>query len=248
MKKQLLLSFLFLGAFTAANSQKVNYKDDTVYVDKKPYCVLKNKGSFLEPQYSVSTLGGKEILVAKYPQNVSAQKNVTFDIVFLETGSRAQMPQTLSFANKLAKEVVGSELIKNGELNPEGEKRFVLLHKPMAQALETSGTGNYPLVERNRRAPIRFERVTMADNIVQDNVVIGYASQTFTPINGETAQIYYIKLPNHTDIAEVTLTGKWRTDCKIVTIKDSKVQTFQLNTSSDALKVIADYLVEHYYL
>lgn len=137
MKKASFLFFLFLLAgFSAyAQKQKVTVDDDTIKVDGHNYAIIEKK-SGLAFDFTIKSLDGKEQIFFKMleyndPQEVNSgnpKGRVTyFEVTFLNSGNKCEVmcPGTKKGTAKI---VVENALIKDNAVDPDAEKKFILIN------------------------------------------------------------------------------------------------------------------------
>jgi hypothetical protein len=128
MKNNLLFLMLCLTTLTTVLAQKITYKKDTLKVDDVPYCVITSKDLF-NPTYTVKSLGGKDIAIAKTQQAGSTTTPVGYFLVtFLGSGNQCEMSTTFGFGKKLGTAMFEAKVFENGEYTEEGERKFLLLN------------------------------------------------------------------------------------------------------------------------
>jgi hypothetical protein len=136
MKKVPVLILLFLLAgFTAqAQKQKVTIDDDTIKVDGHPYGIIERKGIVFD--FTIKSLDGKEQIYLKYmefydPHEVSSAnpKGTVnyFEVTFLNSGGKCEV---MTAANKkgVAKIIVENNLLKDNAVDPDAEKKFIMIN------------------------------------------------------------------------------------------------------------------------
>lgn len=131
-----LVLLLLLVVPIAMQAQKVDVDDGVVTVDGISYCKLVKKDcKFGFCDYSVQTLEGTEVAYIKWREYTDEHKQqqsnpngrvVYFDWTFL--GSSAKCETDQGSQKGLAKILVDGPLFKDGALNPDGEKKIVLVH------------------------------------------------------------------------------------------------------------------------
>jgi hypothetical protein len=168
MRRFLLLPLFMLIVSAGSYAQKVTYKDEMIYVDEQPYAIMKKQGG-LVANYSLRTLDNKEIMMVRFNKGNSGSSQ-DYTVSFIGTGNQVSMKNDIGFGKKLAKEVVENDLIKSGDINPDGEKRFLLSHNAAASGIDAGAGANGPvLVQRDRTQDI----FVVAKKILQANVTIG---------------------------------------------------------------------------
>ncbi|UPL49612.1 hypothetical protein [Hymenobacter sublimis] len=205
----------------SVHAQNVAIKGDVITVDKKPYAKLAKGGSMLMKDYTLLTLDDKEVMKAK--GNITALPNnetfIYYMMTFQPGGETAEMSKTgLNFAQQLAEALVKNEVMRDGQPNPDGIKRFREAYSEKLSAkyaAETEKQNNtkpleYKTVDRSRsnQAGISYNKRTKRTEIVQGDKVIGYLN----PVSNESGRSNWaIVLPDGLSIAEVTIEA-WMAD------------------------------------
>ena|GEM_PF-1562659 len=252
MKPIMLFIFFFLAIATTVDAQKVVYKDDIIYADDVPYAQMKKSGGIM-PNFSVLTLDGKEILIVKFDKGEGG--SMRYLATFTGSGMQVFMKNEIGFGKKLAKEVVENNLIKNGNLNPEGEKRFLLSNNtPYGESERNYGSQQAPVninnggmhKERDRNQAIYLQ----GQKLLQANMVIGTYQKSIISINGDLYNIYNIYTADGVKIAEAKTRQFNAGSCKLSTINDNKVTSINIDSDIEfeQIKQIATYLSDHFYL
>jgi hypothetical protein len=154
MKFLFVLHFLFLLITTGLFAQNVSYQNETIYADDQPYAIMKKTGGFV-PDYSVRTLDNKEIMIVHFDKGDGG--TMMYLATFIGSGMQAFMKNDLGFGKKLAKEIVENNLIKNGDLNPAGEKRFLMLHSAASGQVVVDDNSPPQTLPTNGSAKTRYE-------------------------------------------------------------------------------------------
>lgn len=133
--RYLLLPVLLLAS-AIVHAQKVDVDDGVVTVDGISYCKLVKKECKLGLcDFSVQSLDGTEVAFIKWMdyhdedrrQQANPEGRILFyDWTFLGSGAKCETDQ-MSQKN-LAKILVDGPLFKDGALNPDGEKKIVLVN------------------------------------------------------------------------------------------------------------------------
>ncbi len=129
----LLLTLFLYSHYSYA--QKVEYDDDTVKVDGRPFAIMKKKSAGpMRSDFIVSGLSGTELLYFKSMLRTwmgsgfrfGQGEELYFEAYFIATGNRAELKH---YTGKgFSKLLVDNNLIKGNAIDPESEKRFVQLH------------------------------------------------------------------------------------------------------------------------
>jgi len=232
---------------------KVVLSLDTIYKSGVPYAVLKEKKVMLTSDYSLYSLTGKELVDIPYEcvddNNSASGMLCYYAFLFLQSGKRGEIE--IGIGDKIEKIIVECDLVKDNDINPSGENKFLMKNPPKySNKPQNNGTtvivinnGNtstvtgdmYQTVERKRDATI----YVFGEELKQDFKVIGSAKK-----QQKTISFY---LPNGTKIAEATSQNYNDTQWKIVTLKDNKVHNTSTSFGSDT-KDLAKYLTDLYYL
>lgn len=213
--------FLSVALTLVAQAQNVVVKGDVITVDKKPYAKLTKAGSMMMKDFTLLTLDDKEVMKAK--GNITSLPNnetfIYYMMTFQPGGETAEMGKTgLNFAQQLAEALVKNEVMRDGQPNPDGIKRFTEAYGEKLSAkyaAETAAQNNakpleYQMVERARRGPaaIAFNKRTQRTEIIQDDKVIGYLSLIS---NDKGRSNWAVVLPDGLTIAEVNIEA-WMAD------------------------------------
>lgn len=239
MRPACFLLFLSLFALGTSPAQTVTYKSDTIYVDGQPYAIMKKHGAVV-PDYSVRTLDNKEIMMVRFNKGEGGTQQ--YVVSFISSGVQTTMKPDIGFGKKLAKEIVENHVVKSGDIDPNGEKRFLLAYPPAG-----SNTELMPgMVQRDRAQDIFIA----GKKIMQANVVIGHYKKSVSPINGELYNVFLFYLPNGAMIAEATLKQFNCRFCKLYTFRDNQEWSISVRSDMDfdQVKEISVYLSLHYYL
>ena len=131
----LILLFLIAGFSAHAQKQKVTIDDDTIKVDGHPYGIIEKKNG-LSTDYTVKSLDGNEQIFFKFleyndPNEVNSgnrQGRVTyFQVSFFNSGGKCEIgvPAT---KKAVAKSIVENGLIKDNAVDPDAEKKYILIN------------------------------------------------------------------------------------------------------------------------
>ncbi|RSK32429.1 hypothetical protein [Hymenobacter metallilatus] len=268
-------STLTLSAALAltAQAQNVSMKGDVITVDKKPYAKLLKGGTMMMRDFTLLTLDDKEVMKAKgnivaLPSNESF---IYYMMTFQPGGETAEMSKTgLNFQQQLAEALVKNEVMRDGQPNPEGIKRFTeafgeKLSAKYAAEKEAQANAkplDYKIVERNRFnapkprlvAPPRRSETTW--RIMQGDVLIGVMRPKESTSSIQT--LYTFALPDGFEVAELTVYpssnseysgGVQGTSYKLHVKKDNKYHNNSAVGGPEAARQqVVEYLVSGGYL
>lgn len=262
MKNALLIVAVSLIS-SALLAQKVDVKDDKITVDGEDYAILKKTSSGLEKaEFSLQTLDGNEVALAVLSDDVApsgpanAASNVETNyihITFLGSGAQASMEYGIGFKKMFAKQIVKSNLFKEGAYNPEGEKKFIILNpykggqnnnNTNVNVNVNSGGNGYNLVKRNRSGMIQV----IGDDVMQDNETIGNVEEDSGFNGGKQVKTYTFSLPDGTQVAVATVEGINTKTATVVTAKDNRTYTVPITSNYSVEKEIAKFLIGKMYL
>src|SRR3972149_1655357 len=183
----------------------------------------------LTSEYSLYSLTGKELLDIPYEcvddNNSASGMECYYAFLFLQSGKRGE--RIIGIGEKIEKIIVECDLVKDNDINPAGENKFLMKNPPKysnkpqntqtvivinnGSTNTTTNSDIYQTVERKRDATI----YVFGEEIKQDFKVIGSAKKSQKTIS--------FFLPNGTKIAEATSQNYNDPQWKIVTMKDNKV-------------------------
>lgn len=138
MKKLTHIFYVIVAIFLCTNysyAQKVKYDDDTIKVDNKPYAIMKKQSvGPLRNDFVVRGFSGTELLYFKsnlrpwrgYGFKFGQDDELYYEIYFTATGNKANLKSYKG--SEFAKLVVENNLVKDNAIDPESEKRFMLLY------------------------------------------------------------------------------------------------------------------------
>jgi hypothetical protein len=267
-------TFLLLLIFCSANAQ-VSEKDmkkhvekvakskaegsvvrslDTIFNAGVPYAILKDKKVMLNSNYTLFSLNGKELVDMPYEcidDPASASKKTCYTaFLFLQSGKRGEM--IIGIGMKIERVIVEFDLVKDNDINPAGENKFVMNHPPKYSNKSQSTTvvvvnngtsGDYITVERNRSAAIYL----YGTELQQDFKTIGTIEKSNSSDGGKVMYRISFFLPNGIKIAEATGEGVNCKEWRVVTMKDNRSHTVA-TTFAEQEKQIAKFLSDSYYL
>lgn len=128
-------AFLFLFNASTSHAQKIKYEDDTIKIDAKPYAVLQKKNvAMLRNDYILKSMTGIELIYFKSVLRTwtgrgfrySDYDELYYEANFMQSGGRADIKHYN--ANGFAKMIVENNFIKDNQIDPESEKRFIRLN------------------------------------------------------------------------------------------------------------------------
>jgi hypothetical protein len=256
----LFLSFLILlVAGEAFASGKVTWDKDTIKVDGKPYGLMKRKSvNLLLYDYSISSLSGIELIYFKARVEPSrgtggfgygSGNDVNYDVNFIASGSYVDIDHHTG--SGFAKLIVENNLIRDNAIDPESERRFVMVyHGYTPSSTPASETANNPAVVVNINnnvgngagnssatptstntqpaqltpQPKSKSPVTINGNqIIRDDVVIGkFRQASTTSAYSQKSIIVTIYSEGGEKIAEATAPAENASEWSIHTISDNK--------------------------
>ncbi|CAN5328531.1 hypothetical protein BH09BAC5_BH09BAC5_17340 [soil metagenome] len=233
---------------------------DTIYNAGIPYAVLKSKKKMMATDFTLFSLNGKELVDIPYECVNNAASSSGSDcynaFLFLQSGKRGEVQ--LEMWVKIEELIVENDLVKDNDVNPAGENKFLMKYPPKfsnkAQnttvvIVNNGGTGSttqstsYATVDRNRSAAISL----YGEELKQDFKTIGTAKKVSSPENGKLFYIISFYLPDGTKIAEAKGEGFNATEWRVVTMKDNQSRSVT-TTSNQQEKQIAKYLSDLFYL
>lgn len=115
--------------FPAPETSKVRYKNDTIYKNTVPYALMTSTGgNSALAVYSVRTLLDSEIAIIKYDRSITNAdgSGAMFRFTFVKSGAYGHIDAYTE--QGFAEVVVNTDLIKNNRLNPDSERRFLLIY------------------------------------------------------------------------------------------------------------------------
>ena len=187
---KLLLLSLCIPLLSLA--QKVKINNDIVSIDGTDAFKIEGKMGMTSTSFSVYNLEG-DLLLSGDGRNENNFMTVTF------SGNNASLdyPLTIGMKKMFAKELVQMKVIKDGQLNPDGMKRFVAKYNGRADrdmVLTQSNTNSNVvvisdrpnLVQRNTKSMIFISGKT----IKQDNKEIG-SIESYQEASGGTVMDYF---------------------------------------------------------
>lgn len=136
MKKLLPFLLLLLVSPVFAQKQKVDFDNDTIFVNKAPYATLIKSAGTTGSDLSLRTLDGKEQIFFKFLEYSHPSKAnsgnptgriIYFEVTFFNDGQKCEIRHYAS-KKKLAEFIVENGLISGNTVDAEAEKRFVMVN------------------------------------------------------------------------------------------------------------------------
>ncbi|MDQ3108662.1 MAG: hypothetical protein M3R17_02110 [Bacteroidota bacterium] len=227
---------------------------DTIFNAGIPYAILKDKKVMLASDYTLFSLNGKELVDMPYQciddANSASNQTCYHAFLFLQSGKRAEI--IIGLGMKIERIIVEFDLVKNNDINPAGENKFVMRYPPKYSNKPQNTTvviinngvpGNYATVERNRSGGVNL----YGTELKQDFKTIGTVTKSNSSSNGEMIYTVSYFLPNGIKIAEATGRGINCKEWRVVTMKDNQSHTIT-TTFSQQEEQIAKFLSDSYYL
>lgn len=249
MKKLLILLALVP---VAGFSQKVKVEGDTIFKDNVAYCLIVKQGEALSPVYSVRTLNNTEVAIAKTDDAIAPAENGTgyLRITFSASGAIAHFGNGIPTVKRLAKALVESDVIKDNAINPEGEKRFVMLYpnktvnQPTVIVNVNTAGPDYTPVQRNKSGFLN----AVNGSISQGGTTIGSYSTANNYSGGKGMSTTTYSLPNGVQCAVATYDNIGAKSASVRTLRDNVTRNITINNSAMSEKEIAEWLSVNGYL
>ena len=223
----LLALFLVLPLLA---SSKVTWERDTVFNDGHAYAIMHKTGGITHT-FSIRNLRDEELILVHFVNRYDAAGQSTgyYAVSFLNDAREGEMGNDINLAKKLAKEIVGNDLIKDGAVNHTGENRFLTLYPKQRDPgvnintfTDHNGIANTianGIAARNRNAPVSIT----GGQIFQDRKHIGDIKERSRAIEGTIYTIQQFTNWQHEVVAEATFYGVNSTSCKLATFRDGVV-------------------------
>lgn len=135
---RLLALFLFFAATAWAQKVEVDKKSGLVTVDgQASFYLIPKKKVLWQSDYALENLDHRELAYLKVEQaekwnNTTRQYESAsyYGITFSQSGNYCQIRDfnSLSVVKSLAKEIAAARLVQNGDISPEAEQKFVVMH------------------------------------------------------------------------------------------------------------------------
>lgn len=221
---------------------------DTIFNSGTAYAILKEKKVNLQTEYTLSSLLGKELMYiqTEYVDDAKSASGKTYYKAFIFVGSSSR--GEIVMGGKVEKIIVEYDLVKDNDINPDGEKKFLLKNPPKysnkPQQVIVVASPQYNTVTRNRSMPI----FVSGSEIKQDGKVIGTSTKTNSMNYGKNNTIISIFLPDGTKVAEAIAEGINPKSFSTTTLKDNRTHSVNTATYGNEVKDIAKYLIDLQYL
>lgn len=221
---------------------------DTIFNSGTAYAILKEKKVNLQTEYTLSSLSGNELMYiqTEYIDDPKSASGKTYykAFIFVGSGSRGE----IVMGGKVEKVIVEYDLVNDNDINPDGEKKFLLKNPPKysnkPQQVIVITTPQYNTVARNRSLPI----FVSGSEIKQDGKVIGSFTKTNSMNYGKSTTVITIFLPDGTKVAEASAEGINPKSFTAITLKDNHTHSINTATYGNEAKDIAKYLSDLQYL
>ena len=123
--KNLFLSILLFSAMTGA-AQSVYYKGEVIYVNNKPFAILKQT-HVIPLTYAIESFG-KDELIRIYPGKILVKGRQYYIVTFMNDGRQAIVPEVKDIIKKLVMELAKNDIIKEGMIHVKAEGLFIKKH------------------------------------------------------------------------------------------------------------------------
>ena len=227
---------------------------DTIYNAGIPYAILKDQRRGLASDYILYSLNGKELADMPYEcvddANSASKQTCYTAFLFLQSGKRGEVQ--IGIGMKIEKLIVENDMVKDNDINPAGENKFLMRYppkysnKPQNTTVVIVNNGpdiKYETVDRSRTAAIYL----YGSELKQDLKLIGTVQKSNTSNSGKLIYTISYFLPNGTKVAEATGEGVNSKEWRVVTMKDNKSHLVT-TTFSQQEEQIAKFLSDLYYL
>lgn len=192
-----------IGLSTLSWAQKVEYKNNTITVDKVAVGKVEvEKENFgLTKNFNLLSMSGEKLVVAvlstEFESDKSDNTNIYYRFTFLPTNQTGIFKLSVLSMEKGFVNLIGkSQIIDGDTLNPEKVDQFIA-----SKSVTPKIAVNYTLVSRSKTWPVRL---TEEKKVEQNNVEIGF----FVPkMKTKTSSSYEFFLPSGILVAKVNFTG-----------------------------------------
>ena len=222
-------------------------RNDSVFTDGKPFCLLTiDGGSFLH--FSLSSLAGEELILAS--PKVENDKLQVYEITILPTAQNTTWRPTTDAKNlplAFVRQIYLSGMVANNAIDENGLKYYMdnATEVERQAAVMAARPKDDRRVKRDRDADVQV----LEGRIKQSAALIGVYSDTeMVTKSGARLKGYRIALPDGTLIAEASLPDVHAKTCVVITEYDRHEHTIAVENFSFAVWKVAEFLVENDYL
>ena len=236
--KTFLLSALLLALSSAAFAGKADWERDTVYNDGHPYAIMHKTGGITHV-FSIRNLRDEELILIHFVNRYDAggQNTGYYAVSFLADNREGEMGNEINLAKRLVREIVANDLIKDGAVNPAGERRFLMLYTKQRDPginvntiTDRNGVANTianGIAAHDRAAPVSIT----GGQIFQDKKHIGDYKERTRAEGGTIITIGYYTNWAKEMVAQTTIYGVNETGCKLATARDGRTQIINLKAT-----------------
>jgi hypothetical protein len=121
-----LLTISLLCVVLHCIAQTVHSKGDTVFANNKP-CALLKQTHVVPPTYTIENLK-RETLVKIYPGKIFIKGRQCYIVTFMNDKRQSALAEVKDIVNKLAVELIKSNVIKDGAIDKAAEEKFIKKH------------------------------------------------------------------------------------------------------------------------
>ncbi len=217
---------------------KGTWERDTIFNDGHPYAIMHKTGGITHT-FSIRNLHDEELILVHFVNRYDAAGANTgyYAVSFLSDNREGEMGNEINLAKKLAREIVSNDLIRDGRINADGERRFLMLYPKQRDPginvntfTVRNGVANTianRIASRNRAAPVSI----VGGQIFQDRKHIGdYKERTRTE-GGTIVTIGYYTNWSKNLIAQTTIYGVNESGCKLTTASDGRTRIINLKAT-----------------
>lgn len=229
----------------AATAQDVDVsKSGLVTVDGQDAFKIEGKMGMVNTSFSVYNIEGELLISAD-----GRSENNFMTVTFSGNNSSLDYPLTIGLKKAFAKDLARMHVIKDGQLNPDGMKRFIAKYNGRADrdmVLTDRNTNNTVvvldqsgprMVQRNRNAPVHIR----GKMIVQDNKELGMIE-----FNQEASQGHVFYYFNVSDLDGVTVANatKKMSDSEVEIVTQNRIYSIQASNSNSNRVALEKLIVE----
>jgi hypothetical protein len=259
-----LFIFYFVHAQTGDKELKEHFKKvarskasgsvicslDTIFNKGIPYAVLKEKFRGLRSDYILFSLTGVKLIDMPYEfmdDNILNKRTDYIAFLFLGSGKKGKIP--LERKTKVEKVIVEFDLVKNNQVNLEGENKFVTIYPTDYDAasvkdiLADKNVKPYDTLDRKRFVPIYLYGLQLK----RDTAVIGTIEKANSPNGADIVYGVSFYLPDGTKVATATGINSTAKEWRVVTMKDGRVHKVKTTSVSQETQ-LAKFLWDSHYL